>query len=153
MNIEGESTLPGTPEQLWDLLMDPDILVSAIPGCKKLERTSEDHFQGVIGAKVGPIQSHYTTEFELTDKHYPSDYRILVNGQGPGGYVKGDVLIELIPAGANETKMRHTAEAQVGGKIARIGQRMIQTAANFMIGKSLDALQDRLEQELARPEA
>ena len=149
MKLEGERPLPGTPDELWDLLHDPDILVAAIPGCKKLERTGDDAYQGVIGAKVGTIQSRYTTTFEVKDKDRPHSYRLDVKGQGPGGFVQGDVRIELIPNGDATTTMRHQGEAQVGGKIARVGQRMVQAAATMMVDKSLDALQRRVEQELA----
>ncbi len=148
MKITGENVLPGTPETLWGLITDPDVLVAAIPGCKHLDKIGEDEYKGVIGAKVGAIQSQYTTQFEITDKNYPTSYLLKIDGKGPGGFVKGDVLIELIPDGDHQTTMRHQADAQVGGKIARVGQRMVQAAANMMVDKSLKSLRDRLEEEL-----
>lgn len=148
MTISGERPLPGAPDALWDLLHDPDILVSAIPGCKKLELVGEDTYRGVIGAKVGPVQSQYTTTFEVQDKDRPNSYRLSIKGQGPGGFVQGNVRIELVPNGDDTTMMRHEGQAQVGGKIARVGQRMVQATANMMVEKSMDALSERVEREL-----
>jgi hypothetical protein len=149
MTISGERSLPGAPNELWDLLHDPDILVAAIPGCKKLELVAEDTYRGVIGAKVGPVQSQYTTTFQVQDKNRPNSYRLTIKGQGPGGFVQGNVRIELEANGDDTTTMRHDGQAQVGGKIARVGQRMVQATANMMVEKSMNALQERVEQELA----
>lgn len=150
MKIEGQQHLSGSPDELWTLLLDPDILVAAIPGCEKLERVGEDAYEGIIKAKVGPVQSQYTTSFTISDKAPPTSYQIHVQGQGPGGFVNGDVQISLAeqPAG---TQMRYEGQAQVGGKIARVGQRMVQAAATMMVDKSLEALAERVEQELAPP--
>ena len=151
MKIEGQQHLSGSPEELWTLLLDPDIPVAAIPGCEKLERVGEDAYEGVIKAKVGPVQSQYTTSFTIRDKEPPTSYQIHVQGQGPGGFVNGDVQIRLAEQQAG-TEMRYEGQAQVGGKIARVGQRMVQAAATMMVDKSLEALAERVERELAPPE-
>lgn len=149
MKLEGERTLPGTPEQLWNLLLDPDVLVAAIPGCKKLEKVEEDHYKGVIAAKIGSIQGQYNTTFQIADKNPPENYTIHVQGQGPSGFVKGEVLMEMEPAGANETTMRYSGEANVGGRIAQVGQRMVGAAAAGLIDKGFSELRLKIEQELA----
>ncbi len=147
MKLEGERMLPGRPERVWDLLLDPDVLVSAIPGCEKLERVEEDQYTGVITAKVGSIQSRYNATFKITDKTPPHSYRLDVQGQGSAGFVKGDVLMEL-EAVSGQTQMRYSGEANVGGRIAQVGQRMIHATATTMTEKGFDNLHDRIEQEV-----
>lgn len=150
MKLEGERTLPGTPEQVWKLLLDPDILVTAIPGCEKLDRVDEDRYEGVINAKVGSIQSPYKTTFEIADKHPPERYRLDVQGQGRGGFVKAEVQIHLTSADGR-TRMRYEGTASVGGRIAQVGQRMIHATATTMTEQGFDNLHDRIAQEVATP--
>lgn len=147
MKLEGERTLPGTPEQLWTMLLDPDVLVSAIPGCEKLNKVDEDHYEGVITAKVGSIQSQYNTTFKIADKNPPTSYRLNVQGQGSAGFVKANVTMELSPT-ENGTQMRYHGDANVGGRIAQVGQRMINATAETMTEKGFDNLHERVKQEV-----
>jgi hypothetical protein len=148
MKLDGERTLPGTPEQIWTMLLDPDVLVSAIPGCEKLEKVGEDHYEGVIMAKVGSIQSQYKTTFKIADKNPPRSYRLNVQGQGSAGFVQADVKMELSPDGSG-TRMNYSGEANVGGRIAQVGQRMINATAETMTEKGFDNLHERVQQEVA----
>lgn len=147
MKLEGERTLPGSPEQLWSMLLDPDVLVSAIPGCEKLNKVGEDHYEGVITAKVGSIQSQYNTTFKIADKNPPTSYRIDVQGQGRAGFVKADVKMELSPTEGG-TRMRYSGDANVGGRVAQVGQRMINATAETMTEKGFDNLHERVKQEV-----
>lgn len=147
MKLEGERHLPGSPEQLWTLLLDPDVLVSAIPGCETLDRIAEDQYEGLITAKVGSIQSQYKTTFKIEDKNPPRSYRLDVQGQGSAGFVKADVQMELTPA-EDGTRMRYSGDANVGGRIAQVGQRMINATAETMTEKGFDNLHERVKQEV-----
>lgn len=147
MKLNGERTLPGTPEQIWKMLLDPDVLVSAIPGCEKLEKVGEDHYEGVIMAKVGSIQSQYTTTFKIADKNPPHSYRLNVKGQGSAGFVQADVKMELTPAEGG-TQMHYSGDANVGGRIAQVGQRMVNATAETMTEKGFDNLHARVQQEV-----
>lgn len=147
MKLEGERTLPGTPDQLWTMLLDPDVLVSAIPGCEKLNKVGEDHYEGIIMAKVGSIQSQYKTTFKIADKDPPNSYMLNVQGQGSAGFVKADVKMELAPANGG-TRMRYSGDANVGGRIAQVGQRMINATAETMTEKGFDNLHERVQQEV-----
>ena len=147
MKLDGERTLPGTPEQLWTMLLDPDVLVAAIPGCEKLDKVGEDHYEGVIMAKVGSIQSQYKTTFKIADKNPPHSYRLNVQGQGSAGFVKADVLMELSPD-AGGTRMHYSGDANVGGRIAQVGQRMINATAETMTEKGFDNLHERVQREV-----
>jgi len=147
MKLDGERTLPGTPEQIWTMLLDPDVLVSAIPGCEKLEKVGADHYEGIIMAKVGSIQSQYKTTFKIADKQPPHSYRLNVQGQGSAGFVKADVTMELSPADGG-TRMRYSGDANVGGRIAQVGQRMINATAETMTEQGFDNLHERVRQEV-----
>ncbi len=149
MKLEGERTLPGQPEQVWEMLLDPDVLVTAIPGCKKLEKVEEDHYKGGIAAKVGSIQSEYQTTFKITDKHPPERYTIKVEGQGQAGFVNGEARMAMQAEGDEKTRLRYDIDAQVGGRIAQVGQRMIRATATALIDNGFNELRDTMETRLA----
>ncbi|ARA93171.1 MAG: hypothetical protein D6685_18720 [Bacteroidetes bacterium] len=148
MKLEGEYTLPGRPEELFDRLQDPDVLVAAIPGCERFERLGDDTYRGVVQARLGPVQSVYTTTFRVHDMNPPHSYRLRMEGQGPGGFVQADVLMELIPQDGDHTTLRYSGEAQVGGKIARLGQRLVQAGAGVIINKGFNDLRKRILEDL-----
>jgi carbon monoxide dehydrogenase subunit G len=148
MNLNGERTLPGKPDQIWRMLLDPDVLVSAIPGCEELEKVEEDHYTGVISAKVGSIQSTYNATFKISEKDPPNSYVLNVQGQGSAGFVKGDVKMEMAPEGSAETTLTYSGTANVGGRIAQVGQRMVKATADAMIDQGFEDLRDRIQREV-----
>lgn len=132
------------------MLLDPGVLVAAIPGCEKLEQVGQDHYKGLISAKIGSIQSEYQTTFKITDKDPPNRYTLNVEGQGQAGFVNATVEIALQPAeGGEATQMRYDADANVGGRIAQVGQRMVRATATAMIDRGFDDLRVKMEQEQA----
>ena len=148
MNLKGEEQLDGNPEQIWDLLQDPDTLASIMPGCEELTQTGEDEYNGVIKAKIGPVSSQYKAGFRIEDKMPPDSYRLLVDGQGPGGFVKGDVKIEL-QGNDKGTMLQYSGTATVGGKIASIGQRLVESGAKIIIRQGFKALKKEVEKKVA----
>lgn len=148
MDLKGEQQLEGTPEQIWDLLQDPETLASIMPGCKELIQDGEDQYKGVIKAKIGPVSSTYNAGFKLKDKNPPNSYNLLVEGQGPGGFVNGDVKIEL--EGNDEGTMLHySGTAKVGGKIASIGQRLVESGAKIIIKQGFKALKKEVAKKVS----
>ena len=147
MKIEGSLTVAGTPEKLWDLLQDPEFLKEIMPGCKELKQTEEDHFTGIIEAKVGAISSRYTTKFSIYDKNRPDSYRLKVEGNGKGGFVNADTQV-VLEANQHGTVMKYDGEVNIGGTIARIGQRLIDAASKMLIGKGVKNLKEKLEERL-----
>lgn len=152
MKLEGERTLPGRPAQLWKLLLDPDVLVAAIPGCERLDTVGDDQYRGVIAAKVGSVQSQYKTTFKITDKDPPHSYRLHVQGQGSAGFVNGQFTMRLEAAEGN-TRMHYSGDANVGGRLAQVGQRMVRATAETMTEKGFSNLRDRIEEEVAPEQA
>ena len=128
MDLKGEEQLTGTPEQIWDLLLDPKVLASIMPGCEQLELVGDDVYKGAIKAKLGPVSSQYNATFKIENKTPPHSYRLLIDGQGPGGFVQGNTLIELKPNDAG-TILAYSGTANVGGKIASIGQRLVEAGS------------------------
>ncbi|TDI94615.1 MAG: hypothetical protein E2O76_00490 [Caldithrix sp.] len=147
MKIEGSITVAGPPEKLWDLLQDPEFLKEIMPGCKELKQTEEDHFTGIIEAKIGAISSRYTTKFSIYDKNPPHSYRLKVEGNGKGGFVNADTHI-VLAATQDGTEMKYDGEVNIGGTIARIGQRLIDAASKMLIGKGVKNLKEKLEERL-----
>lgn len=147
MKLEGEQTLSGSPERVWDILLDPDTISSILPGCKEFEQTGEDQYRGVIEAKVGPISSTYRTQFKVRDKDYPRGYRLEVEGQGTGGFVNGGARITL-EGQDGQTLMRYSGDANVGGRIARVGQRLVDTVAKMMVRQGFKDLGNKVEERL-----
>jgi carbon monoxide dehydrogenase subunit G len=146
--LNGEQQLSGSPEQIWELLLNPDVLASIMPGCDSLERIEVDRYKGSIKAKIGPVSSQYNAEFQIQDKEPPHRYRLLIDGQGPGGFMKGDTVIELKP---NEegTVLAYSGTASVGGKIASIGQRLVETGAKLIIKQGFKALKKEVDRKIA----
>jgi len=147
MKIEGSLSVAGTPEKLWDLLQDPEFLKEIMPGCKELKQTEEDHFSGIIEAKVGAISSRYTTKFSIYDKNRPNSYRLKVEGNGKGGFVNADTQV-VFEANQDGTVIKYDGEVNIGGTIARIGQRLIDAASKMLISKGVNNLKEKIEERL-----
>ena len=147
MDLKGEQQLSGTPDQIWELLLDPETLAAIMPGCESLELIEEDHYKGEIKAKIGPVSSQYNSNFRISDKNPPESYSLHIEGQGPGGFVNGDVAI-LLTANEDGTLMTYEGTATVGGKIASIGQRLVEAGARLIIKQGFKALKKEVEDKI-----
>lgn len=150
MDLSGEQQLEGTPEQIWDILQDPEVLVSIMPGCKELIQVGEDQYKGVIKANLGPVTSTYDADFKIEDKNPPSDYRLLLDSQGPAGFVKSDVKIELKGNSDGTTILHYSGTAQVGGKIASLGQLLVESGAKVIIKQGIKALTKEVSNKVSQ---
>ncbi len=144
MRLEGSLDLPAPPDRLWDMLQDPEFLKEVMPGCKELKRTGDGEFEGLIGAKVGSVFSQYTTRFLLFDQNPPHSYGLKIEGEGKSGFVRAEVHISLEPDGTG-TKLTYRGEANVGGTIARIGQRLLDATTRMLMNKGFKALRKKVE--------
>lgn len=129
MQFAGQYHLPGKPQTVWSALNDPEVLKACIPGCQTLDRTDHTHFVASARLKIGPMNSTFKGTITLTDMDPPR--RCVLTGQGQGGvagFAKGSAEINLTPAEAG-TMLSYTAKANVGGKLAQIGQRLLDGAA------------------------
>ena len=148
MQLNGEYTFNGPREEVWDLLQDPDVLKAAMPGAKKLEKIADDQYEAELQVRVGPVNGVFATTISLTDKMPPEQYTMLVDSKGPTGFAKGTARVTLTQQDANTTLMQSDATLQVGGRIASVGQRMIDTVSKSMTRQSLEAMNGALQAHL-----
>ena len=132
MDMTGEYRITAPRQKVWDALNDPEILKQCIAGCQELEKTSDTEFSARVHTRVGPVSAKFTGKVELSDIDPPNGYRISGEGQGGvAGFAKGGATVKLTEDGA-ETVLNYEANATVGGKLAQIGSRLIDSTARKM---------------------
>ena len=130
MTMQGEVVLPAARETVWAKLNDADTLKACIPGCQSLEKTSDSSFEAAAKVKVGPVGATFKGKVDLVDLDPPNGYRIVGEGQGGiAGFAKGAATVRLSDAEGGGTKLTYDVEANVGGKIAQLGSRLIDGVA------------------------
>ena len=143
MDITGTYTFAAPPERVWALMMDPEKIASCIPGCERLEPDGVDRYKAAITIGMAAITGKYDGIVTISDKVEPSSYRLKVEGQGRPGFVKGEVAITLRADGAN-TVVDVAGTAQTGGTIARLGQRIVGSAAKMLQDRFFACMQSKL---------
>ena len=140
MELIGKYNLKADREQVWAALNDPTILQQCIPGCETLTKASDTNFSASVVAKVGPVKAKFSGEVELTELSPPSSYKISGEGKGgAAGFAKGSVKVNLTEVtSSNHTTLSYEGSAQVGGKLAQLGSRLVggivkKTADDFFI--------------------
>jgi uncharacterized protein len=129
MTMSGEVQLPATREAVWVKLNDPVVLKSCVPGCEQLDKTSETEFQAIASIKIGPVKARWKGKVRLSDLDPPNGYRISGEGEGGvAGFAKGGATVALAEKDGG-TLLTYNVEAQIGGKLAQLGQRLINSAA------------------------
>jgi uncharacterized protein len=130
MTMAGEATLPAGREAVWQALNDPEVLKSCIPGCESLERTGENEFQATAKVSLGPVKATFKGKVTLSDIMPAEGYTLSGEGQGGvAGFAKGAAKVRLSDAPEGGTVLAYDVEAQVGGKIAQLGGRLINGVA------------------------
>jgi uncharacterized protein len=132
MDMAGERLISAPQNTVWGALNDPEILKACIPGCESLEATSENEMTAVAAIKLGPISARFSGRVRLSDIDPPNGYTLSGEGKGgPAGFAKGAAKVRLSPA-PEGTLLTYAVEAQVGGKIAQLGARLIDATAKSM---------------------
>jgi hypothetical protein len=133
MDMTGEYRIPAARQRVWEMLNDPEVLAKAIPGCESLQKSSDNELQAKVKAKVGPVSATFAGKVTLSDLDPPAAYTI--SGEGSGGvagFAKGGARVQLLEDGPAATILKYEAKAEVGGKLAQIGSRLIQGTAKKM---------------------
>jgi len=143
MEIAGSYTFDAPPDRVWALLMDPGVISSCIPGCDRFEPDGEDRYAVTLTVGLAAITGTYNGTVVLSDRIEPTSYRLLVEGQGRPGFVKGSSAIVLRADGA-ATVVDVTGTVQTGGAIARVGQWLIGGVAKMMLDRFFACLQAKL---------
>ena len=129
MEIKGEYSIAAPREVVWQALNDPDVLKACIPGCEELEKTDDGGFRATAKMKVGPVSARFKGKVTLSDLDPPNGYRISGEGEGGvAGFAKGGAVVKLAEKDGG-TLLSYEVEAQIGGKLAQLGQRLINGAA------------------------
>ena len=129
MTMTGEYQLPASQQAVWEKLNDPAVLKACIPGCQELEKTGDNGFKAIATIKIGPVKATFKGAVTLSDLDPPNGYKI--SGQGEGGvagFAKGGAVVKLAPKDGG-TLLSYNVEAQIGGKLAQLGQRLVNGAA------------------------
>jgi carbon monoxide dehydrogenase subunit G len=150
MKIEGTHFLNAPRERVYQSLIDPQVLQRCIPGCEHLQKTAENAYSTTIRTGVGAIKGIFTGSVKLEDMRPPEHYRIVVEGKGGPGFLKGsgDLDLEVRSEG---TLIKYTGDLQLGGTIASVGQRMIQGTAKMMASQFFTALEAEAKTVASEP--
>ncbi|MBL41257.1 MAG: carbon monoxide dehydrogenase [Rhodospirillaceae bacterium] len=148
MEMSGEHKIKASKQEVWNNLNDPEVLKEAIPGCESIEKTSENELIATVKAKVGPVSAKFNGKVTLSNINPPSSYTISGEGQGgPAGFGKGSANVSLEEEDENTTILRFSATAQVGGKLAQIGTRLVDGAAKKIAGQFFENFAKILESD------
>lgn len=133
MDITGEYTIPAAKQDVWDALNDPEVLKVCVPGCEEMEKVSDTEFNAKITAKIGAVRAKLKGEVKLSDIDAPNSYTISGSGKGGvAGFAKGGAKVSLADAPGGGTILTYEAQADLGGKLAAVGSRVIQGVAKKM---------------------
>jgi len=136
MELTETHTLPVSQQRTWDALNDTEVLRACIPGCESIDPDGENAYLVALSAAVGPVKARFKGRMQLTDIDAPNAYNIVFEGQGgAAGFAKGNARVTLEAEGEAATKLSYTANAQVGGKLAQIGSRLVDGAARKIAGE------------------
>ena len=153
MDMQGSRALAITQQQAWDALNDPEVLKACIPGCDKVEATGENQYAVGMAVKIGPVSAKFAGKILLSDIVPPESYKINFEGQGGvAGFGKGTSEVKLTPSGSGSgCELGYTVHATVGGKVAQLGQRLIDGTARSMSEDFFKRFDEAMQQ--AHPEA
>jgi hypothetical protein len=143
MKLTGENTIQASRLKVWEALNSAEVLKATIPGAQTVEKSSDDEFKAVVEVKIGPVKAKFTGKINLTDMDPPKGYKIVGQGQGgAAGFAKGSAVVNLIEEETFTTKLTYEVDAQVGGKLAQVGQRLIQSASKSLADQFFNNLEN-----------
>ncbi len=140
MKIAGTHALAAAPDRAYALLLDPAVLAKSIPGCESLERIGDDEYKMKMKMALAAVSGAFEGKVRIVDQNPPSSFRMEVDGAGKIGFVKGSGMLTLTASGEG-TSVAYNGDVQVGGTIAAVGQRLIDTTARMMIKKFFERLE------------
>lgn len=145
MELNSTQSLPVDQAKAWAALNDIELLRSAIPGCETITAAGENEYEVFVTAAVGPVKARFKGKLRLADIVAPVSYTLYFEGQGgAAGHGKGQAAIRLEPQGPAQTLLHYTAKASVGGRLAQVGSRLVDMAAQKMAGEFFEAFSARL---------
>lgn len=146
MNLKGSERLPGSPEAVWEVLFDPEMIAATIPGCRSLVRVGEDEYVGQVDLRFGPFSQQFDARFAVEDKDYPRSYRLIVEAAGSGLSVRASTKVSLEEE-AGGTQMAYESTAQMSGALSSFGP-LGESVARMLVTQGLADLRQKVEQRL-----
>lgn len=147
MKIDGTHKIDAPREQIFDLLTNPLLLQKCIPGCEKMEQTAENQYAARLSVGVGPIKGTFNATVNLTELRRPEHYALTMEGKGQPGFVKGSGHLDFADENGAATMVHFTGDVSVGGLIASVGQRMIQSVGKMMAERFFVALENEAKSQ------
>ena len=145
MKLDGEYTFSGPREKVWEIIRDPDILATALPGTNSLDLVGENEYEGEMQVRIGPVAGTFGGMLTVSNEVEPESLTLTVEGTGKVGFLKGSGDVVLTAQGDDTTLMKYSGEVQIGGRVASVGQRLFDTVSKSMIKQGLDKLNDALQ--------
>ena len=146
MDISASYLFDAPAVQVWDTLMDPQVLAGCMPGCESLEPTGENEYQAVVNVGVGLVRGRYTVKIAIADANPYQSYRLTIGGSASIGFANGESLVTLEEQDGRTT-VRVTSQAQAGGTVARVGQRMMESVAKGLLDRFFTCLQESVQRQ------
>ena len=141
MKLSGSYEFDTGPEKVWQILTDPEALKSCIPGCEKMDALGNNEYSATVTISMGPIRSKFDAKVTMVDLQPFESYKLIVEGNGPSGFVRGESQIKLTGSGS-KTTVDVDSDSSSGGLLARVGQRMVETFARSMMDRFFTCLQE-----------
>ena len=132
MKLAGEHLFDGPRDQVWELMRDPEALAAALPGAQSLNQVSGSEYEGEMNVRVGPVAGLFAGRVVISDEVPPESYTLSVEGKGSPGFVNETGHVQLIDKGDGTTLMKYEGELQVGGRLASVGQRLIESVSKSL---------------------
>jgi carbon monoxide dehydrogenase subunit G len=149
MKLVGEQLLPGSRDRVWALFNDPERLSKLIPGLEKLDILGPNEFGGTINIGIAAVKGVYSGKLKLEDIRAPEHYKMVVDGKGKQGFMRGSGTLDLLVKDDNETIVKYAGDIQLGGPLVQVGQRVIDSAAKMLMGQFFAAAGAELKAEAA----
>lgn len=149
MKVEGDYIFNGTQDAVWEVVRDPEALAAALPGAQSFDQVGENEYEGVMDVRVGPVSGVFSGRVIISDEQPPETLILTVEGRGKPGFIKGSGHVKLTDQGDGTTLMNYEGDMQIGGRLASVGQRMLDTANKSMIRQGLESLDMLLQARAA----
>ena len=140
MKISGSYALAFPQERAYEMMQDPEVLARSMPGCESLEKIGENEYRMKMKMVIASLSGAFEGKVRIADQNPPSSFRLIVEGAGRPGFIKGDGQLTLTPASNGGTDVSYEGDVQVGGTIAAVGQRLLDGTAKILIKKFFDKL-------------
>ncbi len=144
MQLEGQIRIPAPRETVYSKLLDPSVLAKALPGCEHLDPDGENRYRARMKVGVGAVKGAYDGVVEILDQQSPERFRMKIDGKGPGSFLKGEGTLAFAEE-SGQTIVKYSGEAQIGGLLASVGQRMVQAASKQIVGQFFQAFARQIQ--------